>query len=395
MSPPESAAEYLGFSPETVDILETIYGSETKAVVQALKTPGQTFSIRVNLYRITREAALQTLEEAGTAPSPHPTLKEVILLPVSGPYELSAKDGRELLVDKKTAEAVMRGANVYAPGITRCEKVRRGEKVLVTAPNHEHIATGEALMGETEILTNRKGLAVRVEQSKFKIPSIRGQWLYEEGYIYPQTIPSILVALNLQPNPDETIVDMNAAPGGKVSHLAILLKNKGRIFAFDRHAGKVTNLRRNLDRMQIECVVTRVSDSRYLDKDFPNLKADAVLVDPPCSALGLRPKIYDETTRSRVRVVADYQRQFLEAAARILKPEGRVLYSVCTMTLEECERQIIPICEKYGLSVEKQEFVLGSAGMSDFAEAAGCQRFHPHIHDTPGFFLALLKKTKQ
>jgi 16S rRNA (cytosine967-C5)-methyltransferase len=147
--------------------------------------------------------------------------------------------------------------------------------------------------------------------------------------------------------------------------------------------------------MGITCVDTRVGDSRYLDKDFPSLKADAVLVDPPCSALGVRPKIYDTTTHRKVTIVAEYQRQFLETAARILKPEGRIIYSTCTMTFEECEMQIASVCEKYKLIVERQKFNLGSPGFGRFRQGVDCQRFHPHLHDTPGFFIGLLRKTRR
>ncbi len=385
----------LGFSPETLDILREIYPEETPAVVEALKTPGQTFSLRVNTLKASRDEVLQTLEDEGWNPRPHPSLADVILLPVPGPYELSEAQCREVIVDKRAAEAILRGADLYAPGVQRCHGLRRGEKVAITAPDGGRIAFGRAVMNQTEILHTRKGLAVVVEQSKYDLPSLREHRLFKEGLIYPQTLPSALVSRNLHPIPEELIVDMNAAPGGKVTHLAQLTGNRGRILAFDRHAEKIHHISQNLHRMGITCIETRVADSRYLDKDFPTLKPDAVLVDPPCSALGIRPKIYDTTSRREVRIVADYQRQFLQVAARILKPEGRIIYSTCTMTLEECEIQVESVCESYGLNVEKQELRLGSSGFGWFHQGGDCQRFHPHLHDAPGFFIALLRKSRR
>lgn len=386
--------DILGFSPETFEILAEIYGTETRSVIEALKTPGRNFSIRVNLLKTNRDKVLQTFQDDGWNATPHPTLEEVVQLPISGPFELQEEQGQEVMVDKNTAEAVLRGADIYAPGITWCHGVRAGEKVTVIAPNGELIASGTALMSETEVLSLQRGLAVRIERTQYGVPSLRQHPLFEDGCIYPQTLPSILVSLNLQPHPDEIIVDMNASPGGKVTHLAELNGNRGRILAFDRHEAKILRLQENLDRMGITCVETRVADSRYLDKDFPTLRADAVLVDPPCSALGIRPKLYDTTTRSKIEITSRYQRQFLETAARILKPHGRILYSVCTMTLEECERQVESVCEKYGLLVDRQEFRLGSNGMPSYTQQTDCQRFHSHIHDSPGFFIALLRKRR-
>ncbi len=382
----------LGFSRETVDILKEIYGAETESVIQALKTPGENFSIRVNLLKTSREEVLQTFTNEGYAMVPHPLLEEVVLLPISDSGEHPEEHTRQVTVDKSTAEAVLRGADIYAPGITWCHKMKSGERVSVVAPNGERIASGTALMSQTQVLSPRKGLAIRVEETRYRLPSLRQHPLYLQGLIYPQTLPSILVSRNLAPRPNETIVDMNAAPGGKASHLAELTKNNARLLAFDRHEAKIQQLQGNLERMGVTCVETRVADSRYLDKDFPSLRADAVLVDPPCSALGLRPKLYDTTTRRKVTAISEYQRQFLETAAKILKPQGRILYSVCTMTLQECEKQIEAVCGKYRLTVERQEFVLGSPGMSSDPELADCQRFHPHIHDSPGFFIALLRK---
>ncbi len=386
--------DVLGFSRETVDILAEIYETETESVIQALKTPGKNFSVRVNLLKTNREKVLQSFENEGYTTLPHSLMEEVVLLPISDSGELPEEQGREVVVDKNTAEAVLRGADIYAPGITRCHKMKPGEKVSILGPNGERIAYGTALMSQNEVLSCRRGLAIRVEQTQYRVPSLRQHPLYLEGLIYPQTLPSVLASRNLKPQPEERIVDMNAAPGGKVTHLAQLTENRGRILAFDRHEAKVQQLQENLERAGISCVETRVADSRYLDKDFPTLQADAVLVDPPCSALGLRPKLYDLTSRRKVKTVSDYQRQFLETAAKILKRQGRILYSVCTMTREECESQVEAVCDKYRLTVEKQEFMLGSPGMSSDPLLADSQRFHPHIHDAPGFFMALLTKTE-
>jgi len=138
-------------------------------------------------------------------------------------------------------------------------------------------------------------------------------------------------------------------------------------------------------------VVLSVHDSRYLDTDF-SLKADRVLIDPPCSALGLRPKAYDFTIKKRVESLASYQKQFLRTASRITKPGGTIVYSVCTFTSQECEAVVDFAERECDLRMVEQNPTLGSEGFSTFGKSGPlCQRFHPHLHDM-GYFIAKFER---
>jgi len=192
----------------------------------------------------------------------------------------------------------------------------------------------------------------------------------------------------LDPKPGETIIDMNCAPGGKLSHLSQLMQNAGKVIGFDRNSRKIAQARETVARLGCTNVTLSVHDSRYLDVDMPDLKADRILIDPPCSALGLRPKIYDFTEEDRVMQLAEYQKQFINAASRVVKPSGFIVYSVCTFTPQECE-QIVEYAEREcGLRVVEQEPFLGSKGLIGISPSgASCQRFHPHLHEI-GYFIA-------
>jgi 16S rRNA (cytosine967-C5)-methyltransferase len=168
--------------------------------------------------------------------------------------------------------------------------------------------------------------------------------------------------------------------------------NSGKILGFDRNAEKIAQSRRIVANLGCGNITLSIHDSRYLHLDFPDLKADRVLIDPPCSALGLRPKVYDFTTQERVRNLADYQKQFIRTASKIVKPAGIIVYSVCTFTSCECERVVEYAQRECGLRVVEQKPFLGSRGLSIFGDSASlCQRFYPHLHEV-GYFIAKFKR---
>jgi 16S rRNA C967 or C1407 C5-methylase (RsmB/RsmF family) len=134
-------------------------------------------------------------------------------------------------------------------------------------------------------------------------------------------------------------------------------------------------------------VVLAIHDSRYLPDDFPDLKSDRVLIDPPCSALGLRPKAFDYTRKERIEHLAAYQKQFVKAASQIVKHGGIVVYSVCTFTQEECEKVVEFAVQECELNLVEQNLRIGGPGLDTFPKASLCQRFHPDKHEI-GYFIA-------
>jgi 16S rRNA (cytosine967-C5)-methyltransferase len=314
-------------------------------------------------------------------------IPEALGISVEGPFDIPSTSQR-LIVDKQTAESTLQGANVYAPGIIGCGSIHPGDEVTIVSELGEIIATGTALMGANDVLTFRKGLAVRVDHRRFIGPRIRELPEFAQGLLYPQSLAAMVTGRVLNPKPGETVVDMNCAPGGKLSHLSQLMQNSGKIFGFDRNSQKIKEARQNVRNLGSTNVVLSIHDSRYLHEDFPSLKADRVLIDPPCSALGLRPKVYDFTSQKRVQDLADYQKQFIKAASKIAKRSGVIVYSVCTFTSQECE-QVVDFAEREcKLRVLEQKPFVGSRGLSTFGvSGVVCQRFHPYV-DQIGYFIA-------
>ncbi len=379
------------FSADVVKMTEEAFRNDFQVALEALAKPVRTYYVRCNTHRISPSQLRTKLENRGLKIEQHSVIPEALGIRIDGSLEIPSSTQR-IVVDKRTAESVLQGANVYAPGIVNYGPTRPGDDVTIVSELGDAVASGQALMSANDVLTFRKGLAVRVDHRRFAGPRIRELPEFSHGLLYPQSLAAMVTGHVLDPKPGETLVDMNCAPGGKLSHLSQLMHNTGRIFGFDRNSEKIRQARLNIARLGCTNVVLSIHDSRYLHEDMQDLRAERVLIDPPCSALGLRPKLYDFSTRERVQDLAEYQKQFIKAASKVVKPGGTIVYSVCTFTTQECERVVEFAERECSLRVVEQKPFVGSRGLSAFgASGSLCQRFHPHV-DEIGYFIAKFKR---
>ncbi|RLF22486.1 MAG: RsmB/NOP family class I SAM-dependent RNA methyltransferase [Thermoprotei archaeon] len=380
------------FPSELLAYFNKVFGEEAHLMIDSLKRPAQRYFIRVNTLKIRKEILLSRLRARGIEAYDYPLLDDAIYLAVKGPFEIPEK-GKVVIADKFASESVYVGANLYAPGVLKADPtIRKGDLVIIKSPSGGVIAQGIAMMSGALMKKASQGLAVKVRLSRYYVPSLRELKEYRLGLIYEQSLPAMLVSHVLRPCPDEVVVDMCAAPGGKTTHMAQLMKNQGIIYAFDRSPAKVRKLLENVRRLGVKNVEAFVHDSRYLHVDFPDLKADKVLLDPPCSALGVRPKLYESKGIKDIISCMDYQKQFLRAAFKILKSGGLLAYSTCTLSVEENELVIKYAINNFGMRLVEQSIILGSEGLEIVEHHDRLQRFYPHRHDTPGYFIALLEK---
>ncbi|EWG07770.1 MAG: Fmu (Sun) domain-containing protein [Candidatus Aramenus sulfurataquae] len=343
----------LDYDEFVMEDLKEVYGDYLKDFLEALSRPNPRLYLRVNTLKTTREELLERLPQF----KPDEDFPEAIYVPVTGPNKLEMRDSY-VVVDKKTAESVMLGANVYRPGVKKI--VAKGKEVSVVSENG-------VLVGEGVLVNSPTGIVVEVTRSLYSSVKVGELSEVKEGLVYSQGKASMHVARLLDPQPGETIVDMTASPGGKLTHV-YQLEPRVRLIGLDHSEKKVERMRRLLTVMGVKAELY-VKDSRYA-KDLGFKDVDKVLIDPPCSALGVRPKVYDRKTKRDIMVLHDYQRQFLNSAYEILKKGGIVIYSTCTVTTWENEKVI----EHPGFEVE---FAL---------------RLHPHLQETTGFFIAKLIK---
>ncbi|MGQ4834543.1 MAG: NOL1/NOP2/sun family putative RNA methylase [Candidatus Asgardarchaeia archaeon] len=222
---------------------------------------------------------------------------------------------------------------------------------------------------------------------------------YLLGYYFIQTAASMIPPEVLNPNKDDLVIDMCAAPGAKTTQIAQLMGNKGKIIAIDSSSERIKALIANIQRLGVKNVVTFVMDSSKL---FTlNIKADKILLDAPCTGEGLIP-IEPKRKKSRsirdILIMSRIQTQLLESAVRSLKKGGTIVYSTCSVAPEENELVITRVMKKFeNIHLEKINLNVGSPGIIKFGnlkfntELNKARRLYPHNDGTIGFFIAKLK----
>jgi NOL1/NOP2/sun family putative RNA methylase len=222
---------------------------------------------------------------------------------------------------------------------------------------------------------------------------------YFLGYYHVQGLTSMLPPRILNPQPEERVLDLCAAPGGKATYLAQLMQNQGIVVANDFRRSRLRILRSHIDRLG----TTSLLLCCYQGQEFPKrILFDKILLDPPCSAEGTYRSGYQRPLSENPNVVkrlSHLQRHLLRRALNLLRKDGTLVYSTCTYAPEENEAVIdevlrngqaeilpisIPFSHSQGLtSWEGERF------HSDMTKAV---RIYPHQINSWGFFIAHLRK---
>jgi len=218
--------------------------------------------------------------------------------------------------------------------------------------------------------------------------------LVESGVLTVQDLGAMVVAHLLDPQPGETIIDACAAPGGKTTHIAERLADQGRVIACDIHPGKAQALHRRLTHLGLQSVEVVVQDARRLGETLPQV-ADRVLVDAPCTGLGVlrrRPEIKWRVYAEHLHGMADLQGAILAGAAGAVRFGGMLLYSVCTTEPEESGMVVDQFLEGHP-DYELDPTLRLPEGLPALpADRPGMVTLLPHRHGTDGFFIARLRR---
>ncbi|CAN0913944.1 rRNA (cytosine-C(5))-methyltransferase NOP2C [Linum grandiflorum] len=546
----------LRWNPEVEQYFIHAYGAEHfSRISTALAKPSCYSCIRVNSLKSSSEAVIEKLRgiigenemeggidevECGEKASSEkslldeswkdgriakckiPGLEYVVLVKGAGPCAVDygyapEAPPKEVMVSRKCAEAVLRGAQVYVPGVLACSAhVEKGDTVAVsvgveqlmadggwatgmtrgmvlqgleTDPHYNerrglYIGQGTAMLSRTGLFRGMEGIAVDMNNRVFKLPSFHDVL---EGEIFLQNLPSIIAAHALDPQKGERILDMCAAPGGKTTAIAHLMKDEGEVVAADRSHNKVLDIQKLVAEMGFTCITTyrldalksvsqanesvdsgisqnsismttnekqksshdqlsgdktcgengnvfreKKDDNSYMSqaevrkkmrqmkngpgknqgscqvkkfKGFPPASFDRVLLDAPCSALGLRPRLFaGEDTIQSLRNHGTYQRKMFDQAVKLVRPGGVIVYSTCTLNPGENEALVRYALDTYKfLSLAPQHPRVGGPGLVGHYEFPDgyiekwlkpgeedyVQRFDPSGPlDTIGFFIA-------
>jgi len=221
-----------------------------------------------------------------------------------------------------------------------------------------------------------------------KMPLTRMQ-SFREGLFYIQDKASCLAAEAADPETGMTVLDVCAAPGAKTTHIAQLMKNKGDIYSIDYSRRRMTVWKREIDRMSVKIASPVVADAC---KPLPiKLEADLVVLDPPCTSTGAfakAPSAKWRLTSRSVAHMADIQGKMLNNCAGYVREGGYLVYSTCSVTLEENE-MLIERFLKWHLDFALTD-ISPKIGVDGFRGLSQCQRLFPHLHDCNGFFIAKL-----
>ena len=214
---------------------------------------------------------------------------------------------------------------------------------------------------------------------------------FKTGKIIAQDASSYLAAKNLGVMPNELVLDICAAPGGKTAVLTENMENRGEIIAIDIHQHKIKLIETNMKKLGIDIVKAIVMDARNVNKQ--GRKFDKILVDVPCSGYGVirkKPEILYSKNRENIEELAKLQLEILNSAADILKDGGELIYSTCTITDEENTNNIEKFLkEREEFKVEKLYIPKNVSG--DYDSLGGfCINYKEEIMDN--FYIIKLKK---
>lgn len=234
-----------------------------------------------------------------------------------------------------------------------------------------------------------EGILINPPVPLFRIPR------FQEGWFQVQDESSQLVGHIIDPEPGETILDACAAPGGKTTHLAQLMGNRGKVYAADISARRLSLVMENCHRLGIDTV----NPLRY-DLTKPLVfksqeRFDRILVDPPCSGLGTLWRNPDIKWKRKEREISTFrgiQGAILHQLAPWMKKGGILVYGTCTLTREENEEVLTEFLARHrGFELEDLHQVLPGA-LKPLVGDDGFFRSFTHRHGMDGFFAARIKR---
>lgn len=193
---------------------------------------------------------------------------------------------------------------------------------------------------------------------------------YKEGYFSLQNISSYKAVRILEPQNGELIMDICAAPGGKSCAAAEMMNNEGQIISFDIHSHKTQLIEKSANRLKINIIKAEVHDGRIEISDYKN-KADRVILDAPCSGIGVihkKPDIKWARQESDIAELTRIQKELLETSCKYVKDKGTLLYSTCTVLKDENQDVVDNFLARHpDFSKDFEEQILtGNMGESGF-----------------------------
>jgi NOL1/NOP2/sun family putative RNA methylase len=260
-------------------------------------------------------------------------------------------------------------------------------------------------ISEADLISRLKKLGVKLEiisfakygyycSSRFSLGAITEYLL---GYFYLQEAASQLPVQILNPKSNELVLDCCASPGGKTTQIAQFMENKGTLIALEKKRHRMASLKTNLERCGVNNCIAYLMDANKVES--LNMQFDKILLDAPCSGNFVTdPAWFNKRDIEGIRKAAEIQKSLIEKSLAVLKKDGTLVYSTCSLEPEENELNMQWMLNNFKVKIEKTNLKLGDPGLTNVfgqkldKQIANCTRFWPNKTNTEGFFIAKIKK---
>lgn len=254
----------------------------------------------------------------------------------------------------------------------------------------EQLVNGLALAG-IEAVPGKFGGEALILRNPSSVTRLEG---FKKGLFTVQDESSMLVGHVLDPRPGEFVIDACSAPGGKATHIAELMENRGTVLARDVFEHKVKLIEDTAVRLGINIIRAEVYDSTIPDPVYAG-RADRILLDAPCTGLGIlrrKPDIRWSRDIEDGKAITELQLRLINAAASCLKPGGILVYSTCTILPEENGQLVLRfLSENSAFSLDDITPYI-PAGLAEYVKDRGMLQLYPNRDGVDGFFIARLRK---
>lgn len=276
--------------------------------------------------------------------------------------------------------AICRTNNEVPPYILRINRLKTTRNQVMEDLSHSGFDVKATLFSPDGLVISHS--AVPLRETAF----------YKSGFLTVQDEASQLIAHLVAPKPGDAVLDVCAGVGGKTTHLAELMENRGRIVALDINKGKIESLRKNAKRQGVTIIDSQVGDATDEIANVSRESFDIILVDAPCSGIGTmrrNPEIKWRLSDETINKMVIFQKEILKKAALYVKKGGRLVYCTCSALPKENERIVGDFIARHNNFVRIHPL---TAIHSSFVDNRGYLRTYPHRHQMDGFFGAVLVK---
>ena len=281
--------------------------------------------------------------------------------------------------DIKKVEEICRCSNLRPKVAIRVNNLKTNKEELAKLLEERKIEFKEGSLEDFFVLKN--------------IKNIENLDLFKEGFFTIQDEGAGLIALIVEPQPNEIILDACSSPGGKTTYMAELMENKGKILAWDLHEHRVNLVDENAKRLGIDIIETKCEDATVFKQEYVE-KFDKILLDVPCLGLGVlkrKPDIKWKRKKEDIVEITKIQEKILETCSKYLKPNGQIIYSTCSIIKDENEKIIEKFLEKNkNFDYAKIEVSKCNKSIKNIEKLGRIKLYQNEEND--GFFMCKLQK---